>query len=43
MAASQWVVWLVTNRLETDNIQRDVGFLGTDRHELKKEISVVSA
>jgi hypothetical protein len=40
--AGQWVVWLVTNNLETDKIQIDVGFLATDRHKLKKEISVVS-
>lgn len=37
-----WVVWLVIDGFETDDIQRDVWFFGTDRHELKKEISVVS-
>ena len=36
------VVWLVTNGLETNDIQGDVWFLGTDRHKLKKEFSVVS-
>lgn len=33
---------LVTDSLETNDIQGDVGFLGTDCHELKKEFSVVS-
>ena len=35
-------MWLITNSLETDDIQRNVGFLGADRSKLKKELSVVS-
>lgn len=33
---------LVTDSLEADDIQRNVGLLGTYLHELKKEVSVVS-
>ena len=35
-------MWLVTDGLETDGIQGDVRFLGTNRLELEKELSVVS-
>ena len=40
--AGQRVMLLVTFSLEIYDSQGDIGFLGTDRHELKEEFSVVS-
>ena len=40
--ASHWIMWLVTDSLETDGIQGDVWFLGADCHKLEKEFPVVS-
>ena len=33
---------LATNCIETNHIQGNIRFLGTDTHELKKEFSVVA-
>jgi hypothetical protein len=38
----RWVVWPVTNGIETNGTQRAVWFLGANPHKLKEEFPVVS-